>query len=95
MNGQLFIQEISKFIYRNSHPEVLLRKGVLKSNFIEITLWHGCSPLNLLHILRAIFLRTALKGCFFIYNNTKVICSNTCTAPKKPKSSNIIESSKI
>ena len=25
------------------------------SNFIEITLWHGCSPVNLLHIFRTHF----------------------------------------
>ena len=60
---------------RSSHPEVLLRKGVLKictkftgehpcrsvisiklqSNFIEIALRHGCSPVHLLHIFRTPF----------------------------------------
>ena len=60
------------WISRSSHPEVFLRKGVLKicskftgehpyrsvisvnlqSNFIEITLRHGCSAVNLLHIFR-------------------------------------------
>ena len=29
----------------------------LESNFIEITLGHGCSPVNLLHIFRAPFLK--------------------------------------
>ena len=58
--------------FRGSRPEVLLRKGVLKTcskftgehqcrsvisikllcNFIEITLPHGWSPVNLLHIFR-------------------------------------------
>ena len=33
------------------------------TNFIEIALQHGCSPVNLLHIFR-IFLRTPLDGCF-------------------------------
>ena len=44
---------------RSSHPGVFLKKGVLKicskamqSNFIEIALRHGCSPVNLLHIFR-------------------------------------------
>ena len=54
--------------YRSSHPEVLLRKGVLKicSKFtgqhpcwsvisIEIALRHGCSPVNLLHLFRTPF----------------------------------------
>ena len=29
----------------------------LQSIFIEITLWHGCSPANLLHIFRTPFLK--------------------------------------
>ena len=50
-------------LLRRRHPEVFLGKGVLKKcstftdehschNFIEITLEHGCSPVNLLHIFR-------------------------------------------
>ena len=27
----------------------------LQSNFIEIALWHGCSPVNLMHIFRTPF----------------------------------------
>ena len=27
------------------------------SNFIEIALWHGCSPVNLVHIFRTPFLK--------------------------------------
>ena len=27
----------------------------IQSNFIEITLWYGCSPVNLLHIFRTPF----------------------------------------
>ena len=34
----------------NTHGEV-----ISISNFIEITLWHGSSPVNLLHILRTSF----------------------------------------
>ena len=29
----------------------------LQGNYIEITIWHGCSPLNLLHIFRASLLK--------------------------------------
>ena len=37
----------------------------LLCNFIETVLWHGCSPVNLLHIFRThIFLRTPVDGCF-------------------------------
>ena len=51
---------------RNSRPEAFLGKGVLRicSKFTEehpfrsvisITVWHGCSPVNLLHIFRTPF----------------------------------------
>ena len=63
--------------FRSSHPEVFLRKAVLKicskctkehpcqsvisikllCNFIEIKLWHRCSPVNFLHIFRIPFPR--------------------------------------
>ena len=33
-------------------------------NVIEITLRHGCSPVNLLHIFRNLFLRAPLDGWF-------------------------------
>ena len=29
----------------------------LQSNFIEIALWHGCFPVNLLHIFKTLFLK--------------------------------------
>ena len=65
--------------YRNSRPEVFLRKYVLKisnkltgehpcrseiaikllCSFIEIALRHRCSPVNLLHIFRASFLKSS------------------------------------
>ena len=32
------------------------------SNFIEVTLRHGCSPVNLLHISEHLFLRTPLEA---------------------------------
>ena len=33
----------------------IYRTTPVPSNFIEITLWHGCSPVNLLHIFRTPF----------------------------------------
>ena len=36
----------------------------LLCSFIEITLRHGCSPANMLHLFRNLFLRTSLDGCF-------------------------------
>ena len=41
----------------------------LQSNFIEITLWHGYSPVNLLHIFRTPFPNNVPKGQF-LYNDT-------------------------
>ena len=34
----------------------------LQRNVIEITLWHGCSPANLLHIFRAPFPKNTSGG---------------------------------
>ena len=31
----------------------------------KFTLWHGCSPVNLLHVSEHLFLRTPLGGCFY------------------------------
>ena len=70
-SSSLYIEEWD-FTNRSSHPEVFLRKGVLKicskftgeqpywsvisikllCNFIEITLCHECSPVDLLHVFR-------------------------------------------
>ena len=37
----------------------------LQSNLIDITLWHACSTVNLLHIFRTVSLRkTPMQGCF-------------------------------
>ena len=33
----------------------------LQSNFTEITLRHGCSPVNLLHIFRTLFSKNTSK----------------------------------
>ena len=55
-----FLSKIHKTILttlaRSSHPVVFLG-GAVANKFIEITLWHGCSPVNLLHIFRTPFPR--------------------------------------
>ena len=76
----------SMFIFRSSHPEVFIEKGVPKicskftgeypwrsvisikllCNFIEITLRHGCSPVNLLYIFRAPFPKNTSGRLFLI-----------------------------
>ena len=42
---------------KNTYAEV-------RSNFTEITLRYGCSPVNLLYIFKTHFLRTPLDDCF-------------------------------
>ena len=44
-----------KFTEKHPFPSVISIK--LQSNFIEITLRHGCPPANLLHIFKTIFPR--------------------------------------
>ena len=66
-------------LHRSCYKNVFWRYAAnLFCNFIEITLRHGCSPLNLLHIFRTLlntftttehfnqntFLRASLLGCF-------------------------------
>ena len=57
--GMAIGSEKSPFMAKRN--SVLLWKEVQKQpllcNFIEITLWHGCSPLHLLHIFRTPFLK--------------------------------------
>ena len=60
--GKGALKICSKF--RGEHPCRSVISIKLLCNFIEITLQHGCSPLNLLHIFRALFLRTPLGYCF-------------------------------
>ena len=74
--------------FKSSHPNVFLKKGVLKirikftgehrcrsvisiklrNNFVEVTLRHRCSPVNLMHVFRTPFstnfIETTLwRGC--------------------------------
>ena len=85
----------SIIIFRSSHPEVFLEKGVLKirskftgedtcrcviparflCKFIEITLWHGRSLVNLQHIFRTPFHKDTsgrLLLCFFLAGRKRV-----------------------
>ena len=43
--------------FTGEHPCRSVISIKLLWNFIEITLWHGCSPVNLLHIFRTRFLK--------------------------------------
>ena len=68
-------------IFKKIPPQVLLGKGVLKYaatlqknshdkvwfQNIEITLQHGCSPVNLLHIFRTHFPKNTSQGLLLYY----------------------------
>ena len=72
---------------RSSRPEVFLGIGFLKicskftgehpcrkqSNFIEITLRHGCSPVSLLHIFRTSFFKNT-SGWLLLKDTKKIHC---------------------
>ena len=54
--------------FTREHPSRSVISVKLQSNFIEITLWHGCSPINVLHIFRTPFPRNTsgwplMKSC--------------------------------
>ena len=71
------VQKIcSKFTEEHSCRSVILIKTLCK--FIEITLRHGCSPVNLLRISRTPFLRTPLGGCFWNCSTMKTEMKCLC-----------------
>ena len=51
--------------FTGDHPCRSVISIKFQSNFIELKLWRGCSPLNLLHIFRTPLLRTPLGVCFW------------------------------
>ena len=53
----------SKFTGEHTYRSVISIKLLCK--FIEITLRHGCSPVNLMYIFRTTFLRIPMDGCFW------------------------------
>ena len=75
------IFNLLRLLTRSNPPEVFLGKEVLKTwsksrgehpcwsvisiKLLCITLWHGCSPITLLHIFRIPFPKKPLGGCFW------------------------------
>ena len=50
----------------------------LQSNFIEITLCHGCFPVNLLHIFRTPFLKNTYFFTLILNGKLLFLCSVQC-----------------
>ena len=71
--------------FTGEHPCRSAISTKLQSNFIEITLQHGCSPVNFLDLSEHFFLRTPLKGCFWNYfticnKSLKGLCLTSATS---------------
>ena len=66
-----FLYIYIKFIGKHPCPSVISIK--LQSNFIEITLRHGSSPVNLLYIFRATFLKNISGGLLLLFLNHFII----------------------
>ena len=67
--GKSVLKMCSKFTGEHSCRSVIPIN--LQGNFIEITLWHGCCPANLLHIFRTPFLKNTRE-----MNKTREIISS-------------------
>ena len=72
--GKSCSENLQQIYRRSPMPKCDFNKAA--SNFIEITLWHGCSPVNLLHNFRTPFTKNTsgwLLLLFFIrVNKTSV-----------------------
>ena len=66
------LKTCNKFTGKQPCRSVISMK--LQSNFIEITLRHGCSPLNLLHIFRTPFLKNTSGRLLLSFPSAIVIC---------------------
>ena len=53
--------------FTGEHPCLPVISIKLQSNLIEITLWHGCSPVNLLHIFRTAFTKNTSERLLLCY----------------------------
>ena len=57
-----FSENMQKIYRRAPMPKCDFNKVALQSNFIEITLRHGCSPVTLLHFIRTPFPKNTSGG---------------------------------
>ena len=79
LSGKDGLKICSKFTGEHPYQSAISIK--LQSNFIEITLRHGCSPVNLLHIFRAPFSKNTSGPLLLFYTFPKAIvheCQRSC-----------------
>ena len=67
--GEGVLKICSKFTREHPCQSVISIKVLC--NFIEITLWHGCSLVNLLHIFRTSFYKNTCGGLLLTPKNTR------------------------
>ena len=69
--GRNILAIFSKFTGEHSYRCVISIKPLY--NFIEITLWHGCSCVNLLNIFRTPFYKNTYAGLLLDLGNCKFV----------------------
>ena len=74
--GKDVLKICSKFT--GEHPCRSALSIKLQSNFIEIALWHGCSPVNLLHIFKILFAKNTSKWPLLFVGILQNSCSEKC-----------------
>ena len=56
-----------KYTYENIPSSEAAQSIKLFCNFIEITVGHGCSPVNLLLFSEHLCIRTPMESCFWVF----------------------------
>ena len=74
-------ENMQQIYMRTPMPKCDFNKVALLCNFIEITLRHGCSPVNLLHIFRTPFPRNT-SGWLLLKLCKDVLCKILISASK-------------
>ena len=75
--GKDVLKKCNNFI--GEHPCRSVISIKLQSNFIEIALRHGCSPVNLLHIFRTPFYKNTSGGLLLKPNREETYAGNSDT----------------
>ena len=71
--------------FTGKHPYRSANSIKLQSNFIEIALWHGCSPVNLLHIFRLPFPKSIFGEMFLMVSYYILAKITSQTSPDRKK----------
>ena len=75
--GKSFLKICSKFTEKHPCRTAILIKQ--QRNFIEITLRHGCSPVNLLHIFRTPYYKNTYGWLLLNFVLANIVLTNLLT----------------